>query len=364
VTGVCGIYFHIRRVPDAGCHDRDFFDNFLAEGNCMTSPRVNSEDRDAAILVVDDHEFNLELMEGLLYREGYKVLTAPDAETALNLFRKEPLDLAILDVMMPGMNGLDLCRQLKSMADKRFFPVMLVTALSEIEDKIAGLEAGADDFLTKPVHTIELLTKIRSLLRLRKLQSQLDHSEDVILTLAIAIEAKDPYTKGHSERVGGLSTVLAGFLGMSGQDCDSLFKAGILHDVGKLGIEDRVLHKTEHLDEHEAKLIKDHVLIGETICNPLHSARRIIPVIRNHHERWDGEGFPDRLKGEDIPLFARIVAITDSFDAMVSLRPYRSPLSVMDALERMEEEKYFGQWDPNLLESFIEMMRGQGGSVI
>jgi diguanylate cyclase (GGDEF)-like protein len=220
----------------------------------MTSSRVKSEDGNAAILVVDDHTFNLELMEGLLYREGYRVLTAPDAETALSLFRKEPVDLAILDVMMPGMNGFDLCRKLKSMADRRFFPVVLVTALSQLDDKITGLEAGADDFLTKPFHTIELLTKVRSLLRLKKLQNELDHSEDVILTLAIAIEARDPYTKGHSERVGSLSTELGAFFGMSGNDQDSLFKAGVLHDIGKLGIEDRILHKAENLSEQEALL--------------------------------------------------------------------------------------------------------------
>ncbi len=330
----------------------------------MTPSRVSAEDKDAAILVVDDHAFNLELMEGLLYREGYRVLTAPDAETALGLFRKEEVDLAILDVMMPGMNGYDLCRKLKSMTDRRFFPVVLVTALSEMEDKITGLEAGADDFLTKPFHTMELVTKIRSLLRLRKLQSHLDHSEDVILTLAIAIEAKDPYTKGHSERVGSLSMELGGFLGMSEDDRDSLFKAGVLHDIGKLGIEDRVLHKAEDLTDQEAKLVKDHVLIGETICMPLSSARHILPVIRNHHERWDGQGFPDRLKGKDIPLFARIVAITDSFDAMVSLRPYRSPFTIDEAVGRMKAEKFLGQWDPDILEGFIEMMKNQRGFII
>ncbi len=330
----------------------------------MTSSRLNVEDRNAAILVVDDHTFNLELMEGLLYREGYRVLTAPDANTALAIFRRESVDLAILDVMMPGMNGFDLCRKLKSMSEKRFFPVVLVTALSQMDDKITGLEAGADDFLTKPFHTTELLTKVRSLLRLKKLQSELDHSEDVILTLAIAIEAKDPYTKGHSERVGSLSGELGGFFGLSGEDRGSLFKAGVLHDIGKLGIEDRILHKAENLTEQEAKLVRDHVLIGETICMPLYSARHILPVIRNHHERWDGKGFPDGLRGEEIPIFARIVAITDSFDAMVSLRPYRSPFTAADAVGRMEREKESGQWDPTLLAGFIEMMRREREFII
>jgi len=329
----------------------------------MSSP-FTQEDKNASILVVDDHAFNLEVMEGLLFREGYNVRTALNAQEALELYGRETIDLAVLDVMMPGMNGFDLCRKLKGLSEKRFFPVILVTALSELDDKITGLEAGADDFLTKPFHTIELLTKIRSLLRLRKLQSELDHSEDVILTLAIAIEAKDPYTKGHSERVGSLSMQLASFIGMTEDDRQSLFKAGVLHDIGKLGIEDHILHKSEDLTEEETKLVKDHVLIGETICMPLHSARHILPVIRNHHERWDGSGFPDGLGGEAIPLFARIVAITDSFDAMVSIRPYRSPYSVKDAIATMEQEKHSGQWDPGLLDNFVRMMKEFRGFII
>ena len=307
---------------------------------------------------------NLEVMEGLLYREGYKVLTAPNAVEALKVLDEAKVDLAILDVMMPGMNGFDLCRRLKSLSGKRFFPVILVTALSELEDKITGLEAGADDFLTKPFHTIELLTKIRSLLRLRKLQSELDHSEDIILTLAIAIEAKDPYTKGHSERVGTLSMEFGSHLGIPEEDRHLLFKAGVLHDIGKIGVDNFILHKRGYLTKDEFRLIREHVLIGENICFPLHSARRVLPVIRHHHERWDGTGFPDGLKGEAIPLMARITAITDTFDAMVSIRPYRAPFSVEQAISRIEKERDLGQWDPELAEKFVEMMKGQEGFLL
>ena len=323
----------------------------------MSAPlQDKSTDGRTSILVVDDIAFNLEVMEGLLFKEGYHVLTAMNAEEALQLYSRHEIDLAILDVMMPGMNGFDLCRRLKEMAGRKFFPVMLVTALSEVEDKIAGIEAGADDFLSKPFHTIELITKIRSLLRLRKLQGELDHSEDIILTLAIAIEAKDPYTKGHSERVGTLASEFGRFVGLSEEDTRILFKAGVLHDIGKIGIDDYILHKSADLTESELKLIKEHVLIGETICFPLQSARSALPVIRHHHERWDGSGFPDGLVGEEIPFFARIVALADTFDAMVSKRPYRDPFSVEEAVLRMREERSAGQWDPALADQFITMV--------
>ncbi|MEJ2696705.1 MAG: response regulator [Candidatus Sulfobium sp.] len=313
----------------------------------------------SSVLVVDDMPFNLEVMEGILYREGYRVITASSAGEALEVIETRPVDLAVLDVMMPGMNGFDLCRKLKAIAGRRFFPVVLVTALNELDDKITGLEAGADDFLTKPFHTVELVTKIRSLLRLRKLQGELDHSEDIILTLAVAIEAKDPYTKGHSERVGNLSMNFAAYIGLTPGDQHLLYKAGVLHDIGKIGVDDHILHKSEDLTDAELKSIRQHVIVGEQICKPLYSARQILPAIRHHHERWDGTGFPDGLRGEEIPFFARIVAITDTFDAMVSKRPYRPAFAAREALCRMDAEKLQDQWDPSLIERFISMIREQ-----
>lgn len=320
-------------------------------------PDVNMETGTSSILVVDDMPFNLEVMEGILFREGYQVFTASNAGEALEIIGSKPVDLAILDVMMPGMNGFDLCRKLKALAGRRFFPVVLVTALNELDDKITGLEAGADDFLTKPFHTVELVTKIRSLIRLKELQGELDHSEDIILTLAIAIEAKDPYTKGHSERVASLSKDFASYIGLSEGDQHLLYKAGILHDIGKIGIDDYILHKKDNLTDDELKLIREHSVIGEQICRPLYSARHILPAIRHHHERWDGTGFPDGLRGDDIPYFARIITITDTFDAMVSMRPYRNAFSVEEALRRIDEEKLLDQWDPDLIDRFMAMIK-------
>jgi len=300
-------------------------------------------------------------MEAIFEKEGCKVLTALNATEALRLAENLSPDLAILDVMMPGMNGYDLCKKLKERCGARFFPVILVTSLAELEDKIAGIEAGADDFISKPFKSIELITRVRSLLKLKNLQEELDHSESVILTLAVALESKDPYTKGHSERVANLSSEFVAFIGLPEKEQAIIKKAGIIHDIGKIGIGDSILHKSGVLTKEEVIFIEQHTVIGENICRPLHSLSAILPMIRHHHERWDGEGFPDGLKGEQIPVMARILSIVDTFDAMVSERPYRRPISVTKALKKMEEEKSSGQWDSVLLEKFIEMMRGKEG---
>ncbi|MDP1759429.1 MAG: response regulator [Thermodesulfovibrionales bacterium] len=325
----------------------------------VTYPECLLGEEKASILVVDDLEVHLELMEAIFEKEGCHVLTAHNADEALRLLEKSSPDLAILDVMMPGMNGYDLCKRLKEKSGAIFFPVILVSSLSELEDKIAGIEAGADDFITKPFKSIELTTKVRSLLKFKKLQEELDHSESVILTLAVALESKDPYTKGHSERVGNLSAEFAAFIGLPEKEQVSIKKAGIIHDIGKIGIGDHILHKSGVLTKEEIRFIEQHTVIGEKICKPLYSLSVILPIIRHHHERWDGEGFPDGLKGEQIPIMVRILSIVDTFDAMVSERPYRKPISTEKALKKMEEEKNSGQWDPILLERFVEMMRGK-----
>ena len=310
----------------------------------------------SSILVVDDLKIHLELIEAIFEKEGCNVLTAQNASEALHVAENFSPDLAILDVMMHGMNGYELCKKLKERSGVRFFPVILVTSLSETEDKIAGIEAGADDFISKPFKSLELITRVRSLLKLKSLQEELDHSESVILTLAVALDSKDPYTKGHSERVANLSAEFAAFIGLPEKEQSLIKKTGTLHDIGKIGIGDYILHKTGILTKEELRLIEQHTVIGENICRPLYSLNSILPAIRHHHERWDGTGFPDGLKGKDIPLMAKILAIVDSFDAMVSERPYRSPASMEEAIRRMEMEKSFGQWDPSLLDRFIEMM--------
>lgn len=316
------------------------------------------EEKVPSILVVDDLRSNLDLLEAIFQKEGFKVYTALGAKEALEKFDSYNLDLAVVDVMMPGMDGFELCVRLKSQSKRNYFPVILLTALNDRKSKIKGLESGADDFISKPFDVAELLIKIRSLLKLKTLHEELDHSENIILTLAVAMEARDPYTKGHSTRVSKLSAEFVTYLGMSNKEREEMRKAGILHDIGKICLSESLLRKPGFLTKQEFELVKKHPVLGEQLCKPLVSMRRILPAIRNHHERWDGKGFPDGLKGKDIPLMARILAIIDSFDAMVSIRPYRDKRSIDEALRTMREEWHQGQWDEELLGYFLEMMDG------
>lgn len=318
-------------------------------------PGTVTEDR-PSVLVVDDLWSNLELMEAIFANAGFEVFSAANAFSALSIFDTHKIDLAILDVMMPGMDGFELCRRLKSVAGKQFFPIILLTALTDRKSRITGLECGADDFISKPFDATELTMKVRSLIKLKTLQDELEHSENVILTLAVAMESRDPYTRGHSTRVGEISAAFATFLGFSRKERDQMKKAGILHDIGKIGVSTDLLCKDGKLTDDELEEVKRHTIIGEEICKPLVSVRGILPVIRSHHERWDGKGFPDGLCGEEIPVTARMLAIADSFDAMVSRRPYRKGRSSDAVVRVFRDEKQSGQWDPALVEHFVEMI--------
>ncbi len=317
-----------------------------------------------SVLIVDDIETNLELLETIFHKVGFRVYKALNGESAIEIFKTNNIDIAVLDVMMPGINGFQLCSMFKSMAGRRYIPVVLLTALSDKKSKITGLECGADDFISKPFDSTELITKINSLLRLKALYDQLEHSENIILTLAIALESRDPYTRGHSTRVSELSSKFASYLRLSSEEQEVLRKAGLLHDVGKIGINENILHKKGRLTPEEMEEVKRHVIIGEEICRPLNSMKEVLPVIRHHHERWDGRGFPDGLSAEEIPLNARILSIIDAYDAMVSERPYREGLPASRVLEKMKEERFSGQWDPELVGEFLSMMsfiiRSQG----
>jgi putative two-component system response regulator len=318
-------------------------------------PGIITEDR-PSVLVVDDLWSNLELMEAIFTNAGFEVFSALDASSALSIFETNKIDIAILDVMMPGMDGFELCRTLKSMAGKNFFPIVLLTALTDRQSRITGLECGADDFISKPFDAAALTIKVRSLMKLKALQDELEHSENVILTLAVAMEARDPYTRGHSTRVGDISVAFASFLGFGRKEQEQMRKAGILHDIGKIGVSTDLLCKDGKLTGDELEAVKRHTVIGEEICKPLVSVRGILPAIRSHHERWDGTGFPDGLRGEEIPVSARMLAIADSFDAMVSRRPYRHGRAASTVIGVFNDEKDSGQWDPKLVDHFVEMI--------
>lgn len=287
----------------------------------------------------------------------YEVQKTYDGEQALEMVKKDPPDLILLDLMMPKLSGYEVCQRLKSDSKTAFIPIIIVTALRELEDKIRAIECGSDDFLIKPFNKVELTTRIKSLLRLKELHDALDDSESVVFTLAEALEAKDIYTRGHSERVAKYSVILAKEMGWSDQEVEEIRRGSLLHDIGKIGVKEEILNKAERLTQEELEHIRTHPARGYEICKNLKSFRNLLPIIRSHHERMDGKGHPDGLKGDEIPVSARICSITDAFDAMTSNRPYRKGVTPLQAANIFERELDSGQWDPEIVKTFIQLIR-------
>ena len=313
------------------------------------------------ILVVDDEPANRELMIELLEPQGYEVVTADDGQAALEEFARNQPDLVLLDIMMPRVDGVEVCRQLKKNPESRLTPIVLVSALSAREDRVRGIEAGADDFLNKPVDRIELLARVRSLLNLKAYTDELERAELVLFALARSIEGKDPYTGGHCERLSDYSERLGQRIGLPDEQITALRRGGIVHDIGKVAVPDGVLLKPGKLTPDEWKTMRQHPAAGESICAPLKSFRLVLPIIRHHHEKLDGSGYPDGLKGDQIPLTARIMTVVDIYDALTTERPYHSALSTEKALELMEQEVQKGWWDPHIVSEFRNLLATSGG---
>jgi len=260
-------------------------------------------------------------------------------------------------VMMPNLSGFEICEKMKSNPETCLIPVVLITALSDKQDRIEGIKAGADDFLTRPVDRTELLARVRSLLKLKQRTDELERAEAVLFTLARSIEGKDPYTHGHCERLSECSTRLGAHLGLAEDEITALRRAGVVHDIGKVAVPDAILLKPGKLTEDEWKLMREHPVVGERICEPLKSFRLVLPIIRHHHEKLDGSGYPDGLRGDAIPTTARILQIVDVYDALTTERPYKRAFSVVDALHTMREEVDKGWWDRYIFDEFEKLVR-------
>jgi putative two-component system response regulator len=306
----------------------------------------------ATVLVADDDEANRELLLGLLIGEGYHVICAHDGEGAQQAVQDGPVDLALLDVKMPGKTGFSVCLAIKSRPETRLLPVVLVTGLTSTDDRIQGIMCGADDFLCKPINKHELLARVNSLLRLKEFTDELENAETVLFSLALSIEAKDRYTEGHCERLSKYSVAMAERLGLPDELRVALRRAGVVHDIGKIGVPEHILTKPGPLNDEEWKIMKQHPVTGERICAPLKSFRHVLPVIRHHHEKLDGSGYPDGLSGEQIPLTARILQIADVYDALTSERPYRTAIQPHEALGIVRDEVRRGWWDGSLVDEF------------
>jgi putative two-component system response regulator len=304
--------------------------------------------REPAVLVVDDSAPNRELIKACLQGVECEVRMAEDGRDALDAVQTSTPDLVLLDVQMPGMNGYEVCERIKASDKGRLLPVVMITALDHTTDRVRALASGADDYMTKPVDRIELVARVRSALRLKRVYDSLSSAEQVIYALAAAVEAKDPYTEAHTQRVAEAARRIGERLGLPEEEVEALYRGGIIHDIGKIGVPDHILLKPGELDPEEQMRMHLHPIIGENIVSPLQSSSDLLPMIRHHHEHFDGSGYPDRLSGERIPLLARIVSVCDAYDAMTSDRPYRQRRSREQALSILRGGAG-RQWDPQLV---------------
>lgn len=315
------------------------------------------KNREYKILVVDDEPFNVDLVEAILGPLGYQIFKAYDGGEALTLVYKEKPDLILLDLMMPKVNGYHVLRWLKGHRRLRLIPIIILTAFAD--EKVKAFEAGADDFIAKPIDRFELIARVRAHLRMRSYVSELEYAESILYALARLVEARDAYTEEHIERVANLSISIGKKMNLKDEELDLLRKGALLHDIGKIGVPDAILLKPGKLKKEEFEIMKRHSVIGYRICRDMRSLRGSLSIIRYHHERWDGGGYPDNLKEEEIPLFARIVSVADAFDAMTSDRPYRRAHHPKVALETLEAEAE-KQWDPEIVKIALEIFPSIG----
>jgi len=333
---------------------------FLSIPQCASTPGETVHSNGSfkgTILVADDDENIREPLTALLRSHCYRVISVDDGDRAFMEICTQPVDLALLDVTMPEPTGLSVCRAIKARPETQFVPVVLITGLTDGEDRIHGIEAGADDFLNKPVKKEELLARVHSLVRLKRSTDELENAETVLCTLARSIEAKDPYTEGHCDRLSRYTVLLGERIGLSDAECIDLRRGGIVHDIGKVAVPEFILLKPGPLDDEERRIMEEHTIIGERICAPLRSFRNVLPIIRSHHEKLDGSGYPDHLKGDQVPRTARILQIVDLYDSLITDRAYRRGLAQGKALRIMWEEVNRGWWDADLLVALEGLLR-------
>ncbi len=318
---------------------------------------VGARRHSARILVVDDNASIAALMSQLLTMRGYEVVTAGDAQQAEAEVERQAPDLILSDVRMPGKSGYDLCRDLKENPATRLIPFVLITGLTDSADKLRGIEAGADDFLNKPVLAEELTARVKSLLRMKEFTDELETVDSVLCTLGLIVESRDPYTEGHCERLALNAADLGRHLALDQDSIVALRRGGYLHDLGKIAVPDEILKKGSDLSPDEWTIMKRHPVTGENICKPLKSLRLVLPIIRHHHEHMDGSGYPDGLSGAEIPLLPRILQVVDVYDALRTERPYKPAIGHEQSALTMREKARMGLLDGDLVDEFLDLLR-------
>lgn len=316
------------------------------------------------VLIVDDDRVHRTLQKEILEDEKYRVVEAENGEVALEKISQQPFDIVLLDKRMPGMNGDEVCYRIRNDLEELLLPIVMVTGDNSAEDLAKSMKIGATDFIKKPYNPSELLSRVDAAVQRKRLTDQLDNSETLLFALARMVEAKDSTTGDHCSRLAYSSEVFARKLGLDEVEITALRRGAILHDIGKLGIPDSVLLKQGKLNKDEFELIKNHSVIGARLCSGLKTMQPTLPIIRHHHERWNGSGYPDGLKGEDIPFLARVFQILDVYDALSSERPYKKAFTTEQVIEIFESEAERGWYDPELITVFMEILRTQPEDLI
>ena len=309
----------------------------------------------ASILIADDDASSAQVLTQLLTTEGYQVRLVETIEAALDACVADPPDLVLIDLVEPHGHGFDVCRSLKSQPTTRLIPTVMVTSRSERGHRLMSIEAGCDDFITKPFDEAELRARVRSLIRLKRYTDELETAETVMLGLGATIEARDPCTRGHCQRLARYATGLGRLLGLDDSDIAALERGGFLHDIGKIAVPDRVLLKDGALDAEESRVMREHPIVGDALCAGLRSFSKVRPIVRHHHERLDGSGYPDGLRSAEVPLLAQIISVVDVFDALTTERPYRSAISRDEGFEMLAAEARKGWRDRALVDAFVSV---------
>jgi len=309
------------------------------------------------IAVVEGNPDNVELLEDFLIASDYEVDIFGNGFDLLQVVEEENFDLFILNVMLAGIDGYDLCRRLKRFPKTRLVPVIMLTALHDLEYKKEGYNAGADDYIGQPFKWSDLSLKIAALLKLREIRDEYEAMDNVLASLVKIVEAKDVYTAGHSERVAYLVSVMGQKVGFSEEKVRLIHQAGILHDLGKINVDSVILNKRGKLSIEEFGTVKQHPVIGADILLPMDKVKDIIPLVRGHHEKLDGSGYPDGLAGDQISFATRLLTVADIYDAVTSERPYRSALERDQAMELLREEVRAGRLDGEAVSLLDQVVR-------
>lgn len=309
------------------------------------------------VLIIDNEAINRRVLKATLKSAPYRIFECRKASEAIELLETERIDVIVLDLMLPEMSGPDLCRWLKKNRKTQFIPLLMLTSVQGVENEIEGISSGADEFLIKPLHPAVVRTRVQAMLRNKALIDSLEEAENILFALAQAVEHRDKYTGSHCERLAAYSVRLGEALSLPEEDLTALHRGGFLHDIGKISTPDAILFKPGTLSADEWHVMRGHTTKGEEICKQMKSLAPVLPIIRSHHEKMDGSGYPDGLSGDQIPLLARILQVVDIYDALRTARSYKPAFTQEEALRMMGQEAERGWRDPMLVELFARTIR-------